>query len=393
VVDAKDTVTAFSQARASTPSLVDFDLRHEVILLCSSAERGEAGALAETLLALGFDALVLSGTPPEIAAGLEGHGQGARPALLVATDANTVEPVLRSRLARVLSRPYCWLEGAPGGDARELLHRISARLDAFEREHATETSHEDVVVDEVSNVILLPVAPTLAPTPPVAARPQVKRPSRAQFILWPLAGAALAAAGFWAAGGANSEAVIPAPVPPPASGPAVISPPAAGEVEDAEPTPLAAAAAPAAVVQPAAAAPVAVVLPAAVASAPVSPAAAPVQRDPLADVLNNERVIATDDLFVYEAPARARDWYEAMNVCRGRSHAGMDGWATPSSKQLHALARARVLPEGSLWSRTRALRSQDVAFVVHGRAGTVRRAIKTETIDSAVCVRRRSPSP
>lgn len=370
-------VSAFLQACTSAASVVDFDPRHEVILLCSAGGGEEAAALAETLLALGFDVLVLSGTPPELAAGLEGYGQGARPALLVETDSNAVGPVLRSRVARVLSRPYCWLEGEPAAGALELQHRICARMDGFERELAQDHSVAPVDVEEVSNVVLLPVPPRRAPKPAKPAR-QRKKLSRLQLVVWPLAGAAVTAVGLALVGSPDSDPPPPPPPPEPAQrGPVAVAvaPPPPVEVEPMRPAPVA----------PPSPTPTAVVSPAAV--------AAPVEAEPLDDIVDNEHVIATDEWLVYEAPARARDWFAAMDLCRGRTLAGVDGWSTPSSKQLNTLAKARVLPEGSLWSRTRAMRADDVAFVVHGRAGTVRSAIKTETIDSAVCVRRRSPSP
>lgn len=360
--------------------MVDFDPRHEVILLCSAAGGEEAAALAETLLALGFDAFVLCGTPPELAAGLEDHGRGARPALLVETDSNAVGPVLRSRVARVLSRPYCWLEGEPAGGALELQHRICARMDGFERELVQDPAVEPVDVEEVSNVVLLPVPARRVPAqakPAKQARPpqQAKKLSRLQLVMWPLGGAAVTALGLALLGSPDSD--LPPP-PDPAQGGAaavaVASPPPA-DVEPSNPTPTA----------PPSPLPSAVAAPAAVAP--------PVEVDPLEKIVDNEHVIATDEWLVYEAPERSRDWFAAMNLCRGRTLAGTDGWSTPSSKQLHALAKARALPEGSLWSRTRAMRADDVAFVVHGRAGTVRSAIKTETIDLAVCVRRRSPPP
>lgn len=402
-------VTAFSQARASAPSVVDFDPRHEVILLCSEAGRVEAASLAETLLALGFDALVLSGTPPELAADLEEHGYGARPALLVGTDVNSAGPVLRSRVTRVLSRPHSWLRGEPASGMPELQRRICAQMDAFERDQASASSIEPVVVEEVSNVVLLPVPsnpagappdgvsvpPSAAPNPPepirspanpVPALRQAKKLSRVQIVLWPLGGAAVMALGLALVSGPSSESARPDLDAADVSTPVAAAAPKAVTPEEAVQAAPMRAAVPPAPVSHAAGDPTA-------ASPRPVPAPVPVPEDPLAAVIAHERVVATDGWLIYEAPPRARDWYAAMNLCRGRSHAGIDGWSTPSSKLLNALAKQRVLPEGSLWSRTRAMRAEDVAFVVHGRAGTARQAIKTETIDAAVCVRRRTPAP
>ncbi|MBV1858889.1 MAG: hypothetical protein KUG77_10795 [Nannocystaceae bacterium] len=372
-------VIAFSQASASAASVVDFDPRHEVILLCSATRRGEAAALAETLLALGFDAFVVSGTPSELGAALEGHGQGARPALLVATDPGTVGPVLRRCVTRLLSRPYDWLEGEPGAGGFELQHRICARMDAFEREHSAGPSGEELSVDEVSNVVLLPLAAKAVSSPPqrVPAPLRVKKLSRVQLVAWPLVGAGLTALGLALWGIPDSARSLPTASRLGAAVPTANSPLPPPEVEPSLPSPVASGP----------------VLPDPAPPEPEPIAAEPVLANPLKLVAQNEHGIETDDLLVYEAPARARDWYAAMNLCRGRSHVGTDGWSTPSSKQLHALAKARVLPEGSLWSRTRALRAENVAFVVHGKAGTIRRAIKTETLDAAVCVRRRTHSP
>ncbi len=384
-------VTASAHAHAATASVVDFDPRHEIILLCGVAAGGDSAALAETLLALGFDAFVLCGTPTELAAGLQTHGQPGRPALLVGSDEYIDTPVLRSRVARMLSRPYCWLEGAKRAGTSELQRRICARMDAFERDHSADEI-ERVEVEEVSNLVLLPVVskslpPTPTPTPTPPAPPLATKLSRVQLVVWPMVGAVLTALGI-AAMGAPTDA--PPPPPPPSSlqrAPSAVA---------AEPAPVAVAPTPAP-------APIATAStrlppappPATPAEPPASPpsppaAAGEVPTGPLGSVVENERVTATDTWLVYEAPERARDWYAAMDLCRGRTLAGVGGWSTPSSKQLHALAKAHALPEGALWSRTRPMSSEDAAFVIHGRAGTIRRAFKTETLDTAVCVRARA---
>ena len=49
----------------------------------------------------------------------------------------------------------------------------------------------------------------------------------------------------------------------------------------------------------------------------------------------------------------ANDWFRAMTACRTRKFHGVDGWTLPTRTQLVALARARALPDAVLWSRNK----------------------------------------
>ena len=366
-------VSAASQPRVAPPS-VDFHPHHEVVLLCSAARKRDASELAESLLALGFDALVLSGSLDELVDGLPNGAADDGPALLVPCDTDVDTPVLRSRVRRTFHREHLWLDGSAGSNALELQQQICARLDQLERERTQEVPIEPVDVDEVSNVILLPVDPT-APAEPQAARPvpspaTARKPAKYHYVLWPLVGATLTALGMAAVRPTEESAPAAAEVdvdrvaPPTTTQPEPSSPAKPATIASVPPPP-----------------------PARVAAATPIPAA---EESPEQEALTHDRVTATDDYLVFEAGEKARDWYAAMDVCRGRTHAGLEGWTTPSSRQLHALAKARVLPEAPLWSRTRSMREADVAFVVHGRAGTLRSSGKSETVSAAVCIRKRT---
>lgn len=369
-------VSAVPQSRALAPK-VDFHPRHEVVLLCGTTRRAQASALAESLLALGFDALVLSGSLDELVEGLPAGAPHDGPALLVPFDSGVDTPVLRSRVRRSFEREHLWLDNVASATAAEKQREICTRLDQLER------GGPDAPVDEpeeVSNVIQLPVTPKPQPPPPPqtearGAPPAERTPSKLHYVLWPLVGAAVTALAI--------AAVRPTSDAPPtedtsqarAAAPTTTRP-------DARTTPAPAPEPPAPV-------PVTAVPP--VPSAPSAPAVGTeAEPTPEQEALTHDRVVATEDYLVFDAGEKARTWYAAMNVCRGRTHAGLDGWTTPSSRQLHALAKARVLPAAPLWSRTRSMREADVAFVVHGRAGTVQSANKSESISAAVCVRPRT---
>lgn len=374
------------QAHVTPSSVVDFDPRHEIVLLCSDASREGATELAESLLAQGFDVHVLSGSLGDLVDGLGALVHEPRPALLVTCDAATDTPVLRSRVSRAFERQHRWLPGKPAESLLELLGKICAQMDALEFATTQELPAE--TDDEPSNVVQLPLpplapepaantapeppTPTPAPAPAPAPEPARARTSRLHMVLWPLVGAGLTALGMTAVRNqdtAPEPAAVVAPQTPTARPSATPAP--------APPPPIAPAKAPVAAEPP----------PAPTAPSPQTPTA----EDPaLAAALAHERVTATDDFLVFAAGERPRDWFEAMNVCRGRAHAGLRGWTTPSSRQLHTLAKARVLPDTPLWSRTRSLHTEEAAFVVDGQAGTTRRALKTETIDGAVCVRKRA---
>lgn len=372
-------VSAAPQPRVVAPS-VDFRPHHEVVLLCSATRRRETSELAESLLALGFDALVLCGSLDEVVDGLPSGASDPGPALLVPCDREIDTPVLRSRVRRTFHREHLWLDAEAGSTALDLQRKICAKLDELERERTQEVSIEPVDVDEVSNVILLPVAPQPAPqtkTAPTPANTAPRKPSRIHYVLWPVIGATVTALGMAAvrpSADSGSDAAAEADV-------AKVAPPVPvdpqPDLRESRPeAPVVAAPPP----PPAASAP----------DTPVAPAAPTDSAE--AAALAHERVTATDDYLVFEAGEKPRDWYAAMNLCRGRTHAGLTEWTTPSSRQLHALAKARVLPEAPLWSRTRSMRDTDVAFVVHGHAGTLRSEDKTESISAAVCIRKRADS-
>lgn len=367
-------VSAAPQPRVVAPS-VDFHPHHEVVLLCSATRRGDASELAESLLALGFDALVLSGSLDELVGGLPAGASEDGPALLVPCDPEVDTPVLRSRVCRSFHREHLWLERSAGATVLELQREICARLDELERERTQEVPIEPVDVDEVSNVILLPVAPQTSPAASVNAtsKPDARKPAKYHYVLWPMVGAALTALGM--------AAVRPTETPTPRAAEADVARVAPPAVKHREAK------------APATPAPATVAAPPPPPPARAAAAAAPVvqpEDSPEQEALTHDRVTATDDYLVFEAGEKPRDWYAAMDVCRGRTHAGLDGWATPSSRQLHALAKARVLPEQPLWSRTRSMREADVAFVVHGRAGTLRSSNKSDAISAAVCIRKRT---
>lgn len=366
-------VSAALQPRVVAPS-VDFHPHHEVVLLCSASRRREASELAESLLALGFDALVLSGSLTELIEGLPAGEPEGGAAILVPCDAEVDTPVLRSRVQRSLQREHIWLKGRADATALEQQREICALLDQLERERTREVPTEPVDADDVSNVIRLPLPrqPT-APHPAEHAPsgPEAHKPGKYHYVLWPMVGAALTALGM--------TALSPTKDPAPAVAEAHlarVTPPTVEDTEPSEPVPPSPAR-------------VATVAPPPSPAASIAAAPEP-EQSPEQEALTHDRVTKTDDYLVFEAGERSRDWYAAMNVCRGRAHAGLEGWTAPSSRQLHALAKARALPETPLWSRTRSMREADVAFVVHGRAGTLQRASKSESVSAAVCIRKRT---
>ena len=350
------------------PSVVEFDATHSVVLLCMPAQRRTASELAESLLALGFEAFVVHDLR-----GLEPL-QGDRPALLVPMAAEFDTPVFRSRVHRALGRNPVWVGGEIAEETFVLLRRIQARLDALERERTHESpigvaddDHED---DVGADVVQLPVS-----APPKPPRAQRRDHGPRHVVIWPVLGAALTALGMaW---------VLPSRADPtPDLGEALTAAAAPEQVTPTATTPV----------------PVPRKKRASLPPPPMPLSAVPASTPALATsqetaALENERITAADDVLVYLAPERPRDWYAAMDLCRGRTHAGLVGWTTPSSRQLHALSAAHALPEAPLWSRTRSAHSKDVAFIVHGKVGNVRSSEKNVTLSAAVCVRNRHVGP
>ena len=228
--------------------------------------------------------------------------------------------------------------------------------------------------DPLHNVVHLPVPRRPEAPHPTTTERSPTRVSRLHVVMWPVIGAAITALGMVAIrGGAAPQRPAVAAVAPTLTIAAQHTPLAS--IPSTPPSPVRA-------VQPPEPLPAPASLPA--------PAPAPSAEE---EALASEWVQGTDTDLVYAAPERPRDWYAAMNLCRGRTHAGLTGWVTPSSRQLHALAKDHVLPEAPLWSRTRSARSTDLAFVVHGKAGTLESTEKSAKVSAAVCVRPRATTP
>ncbi len=346
---------AASDIRATSLS-VDPAPDHEVALIYSRSSELDASRLAGSLRGQGHQTRLVPASPHACAEALRG---GGAPLLLVATADELDTPVLRSRLARELEREHSWLDRTRPGCGQGLFRQVCARMNTLRCEETIEAPFVPRLEVVPPEVVGIPPASAAQPARPV-------RGFRAQLLVWPLLGAVTTALGMVA------------------FRPAAEEPPPQAEVQEPAVTHLAVANAetpekPADRVE---------IKPAPL-PPPPSTTPTPTAQDPVA--IAHERVTATDGLLVYAARERPRDWYAAMNLCRGRTHAGVRGWSTPSSKQLNALAKARVLPDGALWSRTRALKTDGVAFVVHGRAGTARATTKSETLDMAVCVRKQPP--
>jgi len=343
--------------------VVEFDATHSVVLLCTPDEQRTASDLAESLLALGFEAFVVH----DDLDGLEPL-QGDRPALFVPMSASFDTPAFRARVRGALGRDPEWTNGEIAKETFVLLRRIQSRLDELERART-----QELPIDSGDEDLDGAVVPLVRSAPPEASRPAPRRQSL-PVVIWPAVGATLTALGM--------ALVLPDR-----------TPPAVETVETMQaPTPAAVAIAEPVAPVPAAAAPTHTRKRAEVPPPPEPTIATEPEAAGIA-VEDNDRVTVADDYLVFTAPDRPRDWYAAMNLCRGRAHAGLEGWTTPSSRQLHALAAARALPEAPLWSRTRSAHSKDVAFVVHGKVGNVRSTEKSETLSAAVCVRKRHEGP
>ncbi len=342
-------VSAASTARA-LPPVVESGPR--AVLLCTPTRREHAKETAAALAARGFDVSIQAGSFTEVVEGVSALHREAGPVLLVPCGPDMDTPVLRSRIRRALSGPHEWL--APATDVRQLERALSARTTTAK----PRASHADVVP---------------FPAPP-ESEPGRRKPSKVHLVLWPLVGASLTAM--------TMAALQTDPRPSAPAEEAAVERVVAPMIE---PTPSALEPPPRSMTVP----PPPRALP--VLAPPPEPTSEPSTQ--VAAALAHERVTATDDALVFTVGERPRDWFAAMDVCRGRAHAGLRGWRTPTSRQLHALAKARVLPPSALWSRTRSARADDTAFVVHGRAGTTRSALKTETVDDAVCLRPRDLPP
>ncbi|MGH1345025.1 MAG: hypothetical protein ACRBN8_25925 [Nannocystales bacterium] len=355
-------VHAASNIPAAPSVVVDPAQEHEVALIYSRPTQLDATRLARLLREQGHQTRLVPASPQACAEALQGEGP---PLLLVAAADELDTPVLRSRLAREVDREHAWVDRTRAGCAQPLFRQVCARMKTLRCEETIEAPIVHPLERAEENVVDISTTPAPVPTPAPARSPRAFRP---QLLIWPLVGAMTTALGMLAF---RPSEEAPAPVPElsePAPAPAVVA-----DAPDAPKAPP--------VIQPTRLPPP---------PPPPPPQSAPSSED--AAALRHERVTSASGYLVYAASERARDWYSAMNLCRGRTHAGVRGWTTPSSKQLNVLAKARVLPDGAIWSRTRALKAEDVAFVVHGRAGTARTAIKSETLDMAVCVRKQEPT-
>lgn len=379
----RDAVVAVHAATA-TP-IVALDAGLEVVLVTSPALLDEVSELAQELLAAGFEASIV----------VDDGGDGVVSEICSIGSDGLIAVCHRGDLDHAALRTCCeergvahhvWLDCATTDHARALYGTITARIDAIADERAQPWG--DVPdVDEVSNVVLMPLPPPKqppavapAPIPPVPPPPPTPRsPLRAGLASAALT--AMSAAVFWAIGGRELPADDAPAVPEP---PAEVVPAIAAEPEPApESTPDVPKPIPRAVVAPA---PEPVLEPA---PAPSPEAQSEPASDELASLqaaLDAGTIVESGDLLVTHALPGERTWFQAMTWCRSRAFGGVRGWKTPRRADLVALAKARVLPDAVLWSRNRSDDTGQAAFTLHGRSGRLDRLDKYETTQVAVCV-------
>jgi hypothetical protein len=111
--------------------------------------------------------------------------------------------------------------------------------------------------------------------------------------------------------------------------------------------------------------------------------------DELDLAIRRGRAIEVGDL-VAHLVAGDRDWYHAMDTCRGRGFWGTSGWRVPTVAELRAIARTRTFPDRAAWSTRRGASDATAAIAVTLVGGT------TETVDknagdiATICVKRRA---
>ncbi|HWB81371.1 MAG TPA: hypothetical protein VG755_40690 [Nannocystaceae bacterium] len=111
--------------------------------------------------------------------------------------------------------------------------------------------------------------------------------------------------------------------------------------------------------------------------------------DDLELAIRRGRALAIDGLVVHMVTGD-RDWFHAMDTCRGRGFWGTSGWRVPSVAELRTIARTRSFPDRPAWSTRRGASDALAAVTVTLVGGA------TETVDkhagdiATICVKSRA---
>lgn len=380
-----DAVVAVYAATA-TP-IVALDAGLEVVLVTPPALLDEVSELAQELLAAGFEASIVvhdggDGVVSEICSiGSDG--------LIVLCHRGELDHAeLRSRCEERGVVHHEWLDCATTDHARTLYGTITARIDAIADERS-QPCGDIPDIDEVSNVVLMPLPPPKEPpaVAPVPTPPPTPRsPLRAGLASAALT--AMSAAVFWAVGGRGLPADDAPTVPEPRAEvvPAIATEPEVEPAPESTPPQPVVAPAPEPVLKP-------VNEPVPSVPDPVPPPEPEPEPEPVSDelaslqaALDAGTIVESGDLLVTQALPGERTWFQAMTWCRSRAFGGVRGWKTPRRADLVVLAKARVLPDAVLWSRNRSDDTGQAAFTLHGRSGRLDRLDKYQTTEVAVCV-------
>ena len=111
--------------------------------------------------------------------------------------------------------------------------------------------------------------------------------------------------------------------------------------------------------------------------------------DDLDVAIRRGRAIEVGDLVAHMVTGD-RDWFHAMDTCRGRGFWGTSGWRAPTVAELRAIARTRSFPDRPAWSTRRGANDALAAVTVTLVGGA------TETVDkhagdiATICVKSRA---
>lgn len=341
---------------------LELDTGGEVVLHTSPALAAEMAPLVEALLAEGFQAHVVTD-----ACAFEDTLGDTAAVHVVCRRGGELDFAAMSKRARDVSDvDHLWIDGTLGNDAPMRLMGVITRALGEMEWRNNGVVVERVDVDEVSNVVLIPVARAAANTAMPAPRPPRWRD---RVLMGALCAGVLAMPFLLIEKDApvESEPEAPAAEVPAAEAPAPKRT-FAHDLHRALPVPVRTSAAPTAAPE------IVIEEPPAIAS-----------EDPLRLAVDSGKVRAAAGLVV-SPRVDGNDWFRAMTSCRTRRFAGVDGWSLPTRTQLVALARVRALPDTLLWTRNKGDADGAHAIAVSGRAGLGRALPKSSTDVALVCV-------
>jgi hypothetical protein len=345
---------------------LELDTGGEVVLHAPPALAAEMAQLVEALLAEGFQAHVVA----ERSAFEDTLGDTAAVHVVCRRGGELDFDAMRTRAREVSDVEHLWIDGTLGSDAPvRLLGSIARALGEMEW-RSSGAVIERVDVDEVSNVVLIPVAQPAANT----EMPAQRRPRWRDRVLMGALCVGVLAMPFLLIDKHAPVESEPAPEAAAAAAPEAPAPKRsfAHDLHRALPVPVRTSAPPSAAPEIVTEDPPAIIA-----------------EDPLRTAIDSGKARTAAGLVV-SPRVDTNDWFRAMTACRSRRLLGVDGWFLPTRTQLVALARARALPDTLLWSRNKGDSDGTQAIAVSGRAGLGRAVPKSSTDVAIVCVK---PSP